>query len=327
MKRGLQLVASLVLLSASVFGLIGTTGAHPVAVDASPNEWIGFGLGPNEDNTAHVIRNTLGQGEFAWFDQSLDNRNITSTRPITREVDLRQVRVTADATNLSFYIQLANLSEIDPNPPPQSGLPKPDMPQIQIAIDRGGSGTNTLVPPVIVSPTLTINNPWEFLIQTRFPEGVMSGDLNYNTAQPYVYTNPGTRSLQGSAVIQKVNNSIEIQVPWNRVGNFPANGAPVRFTVVSLRESGANADPADGVPYNILDTVTPRYNGGPSGITNTRSELADGKIDYSFEVRFDPTTGVTSAAQGEVFSPLLITEVGLYPTTGQGNPAPPNGSR
>jgi uncharacterized repeat protein (TIGR01451 family) len=285
---------------------MGLTSAHPVTVDGLETEWITFGSGPNEDNMGHITRNGTGQGQFIWADATLDQRPV-ATAPLThtREVDIRQVRVTGDETNLAVYVKLASVGQVN------GALPGVDMPQIQVAVDTLAGGTNTLVAPA--SGPLTVAAPWEYLIQTDF-EGLgsqLSLDGRTNTAPPLVHTG-AISAPAGTAIIHSDTNTVEIQVPWTALGGLPAG--PVHFTVVTLRTSGEAS--TDGGATNIFDTLTPSIPLGPTGVANTQAELQDGQINYAFSVNFDQLVPVSSATAGEPYSPLLVTEVGLYPSTG-----------
>lgn len=310
MRRGLLLVLSLALIGASLFGLSGTTGAHPVSVDGSTNEWKNFGKGPSDDDVGHIARNAAGQGEYIWLDQSLDQRiTATTTVTLTKEVDMKQVRVTGDADNLSFYVSLSGSTRIEP------AQPGADMPQLQIAVDTTpGVGQTTFAAPATITPTVTA--AWEYLLKTKFDLGILSLDRNSNSAPVQVYNNSLIGPTDaGNSVLQKIDNSIELQVPWSALGLSGPPSTPLRFTVVMLRSSGAFASPPDGNGSNILDTITPLAKSGtPTGVANTLAELSDNKIDYSFEMNFDQNPPASSGAAGEPYSPLLVTEVGLYPT-------------
>lgn len=309
MKLQLLTVGTLTAFTFSVFGFMGTTSAHPVTVDGYANEWTSLGTGPNEDNMAHVIRNSLGQGEFAWLDVDSDQR-IVATTPVsqTREVDMSEVRVTGDAANLSIYVLMGAVTQINP------ASPDADLPQFQIGIDRSAGGVNTFVAPSSGAPAsaTTLTAPWEYLIQTDFQNAASSTislDLLTNTAPPLVYSNATTSAPAGIAAINKNTNVVEIQVPWSAIGGLPTG--PVKFTIATLRTKGDLAN--DGIASNILDTITPTYPGGVTDVRNTQAELQDGRIDYAFEVNFDQPMTTSSATAGEVYSPLLVTEVGLYP--------------
>lgn len=303
----------LTALIVGLFGLIGLARAHPVEIDSNNTEWESVSSQPpNKDNVGFIARNSAGQGQFFWRDAKGDHR-IVQTTTITEvvEVDMTQVRVTGDAENLSFFIQLSGVSNV--NHTRQSPAPA-DLPQVQIAIDRAPGGETTLVSPA--SSSVTIAAPWEYLIRTDFAgeasTPTLTNGLTANKAAPLVYSDASTREVIGDAIISDVSNVVEIKVPWSAIGGFPTEA--LRFTVVTLRTSGAT--PADGVASNILDTISPSYPpGDTTDVTNTLAELQDNDIDYSFSVHFEQDPPVSSQAAGDVYSPLLVTEVGLYPAT------------
>lgn len=306
MKLRLRELGTLTGLVLAIFGILGLASAHPVTVDGIPTEWTGLGAGPNEDNIGHVIRTSTGRGQFIWADATQDQR--PSASPLityTQEVDMRQVRVTGDADNLSIYVSLRSVTQVD------GAQLNVDVPQIQIAIDTAAGGTDALVAPATGA---TVAAPWEYLIQTDF-EGLGSAltlDRKTNTAPPLVYSSPTTSAPQGTASISGNTNAVEIQVPWASIGGFPTG--PVHFTVASLRTSGEAS--TDTTPTNIFDTITPVEPAAIpiTGLANTQDELADGRLDYAFTVNFDQIVPVSSPNPGEPYSPLLVTEVGLFPS-------------
>lgn len=308
MRRGLLLVLSLSLIMAGAFGLTGKTDAHPVTINLTTAEWTSFGKGPSS-NLGHIIRNSQGQGVFAWTDEANDQRTLrpTETLTSTREVDIRSVMVTGDPQNLSIYVKMSGITRVE------TARPDVDLPQIQIAIDTNSpsSGNTSLVAPATASPTVAAR--WEYLLRTQFddPNSLVVPNIS-NTSPMRVYNGPGSFTTNGLSVLNNGSNDIEMQVPWSSLGLSGPPADPLRFTVVSLRSSGT-VPVSSTLTTNILDTITPSIPGGPTGVDNTVSELSDGVINYSFEVRFENGTPVSSPAVGEVYSPLLVTEVGLFP--------------
>ena len=72
MKLQLLTVGTLTAFTFSMFGFMGTTSAHPVTVDGNKAEWTSLGEAPIKDNMGHIVRNSLGQGEFVWSDARMD---------------------------------------------------------------------------------------------------------------------------------------------------------------------------------------------------------------------------------------------------------------
>lgn len=308
MKLRLRELGTLTGLVIAIFGILGLASAHPVTVDGNPTEWIGLGVGPNEDNIGHVVRSADGRGQFIWADETLDQRMIAGQLITqTREVDMREVRVTGDAANLSVYVSLASVTQVD------AAQPGVDLPQIQIAIDTAAGGTAALVAP---ASSASVAAPWEYLIRTDFAgsNSALSLDRKTNTAPPLVYSNATTSAPKGTASVSGLTNAVEIQVPWADIGGFPTG--PLHFTVATLRSSGVS--PTDATPTNIFDTLSPIEPAAIpiEGLANTQDELANSRLDYAFTVNFDQLVPVSSPAAGEPYSPLLVTEVGLYPTVG-----------
>jgi uncharacterized repeat protein (TIGR01451 family) len=314
MRRGLLIALSLSLMLASVFGMTHKTDAHPVSINSTTTEWTNFGRGPSS-NLGHIIRNTQGQGVFAWTDEANDQRTLSPTELLTntREVDIRTVMVTGDPQNLSVYVKMSGITRVE------TARPDTDLPQIQIAIDTNGSstGNSALVAPATASPTVAAR--WEYLLRTQFddPLSVVVPNVS-NTSPMRVYANPGSFVTTGLSVLNNGSNDIELQVPWSSIGLAGPPSEPLRFTVVSLRSSGT-VPVSTTLTTNILDTITPAIPAGPTGVANTENELSDNVIDYSFEVRFENGTPVSSSGLGEVYSPLLVSEVGLFPRS-VGNP-------
>src|SRR6266545_2238964 len=134
-------VMALLLGLAMLAGLFVSANAvaHPVTIDGAIGDWFETspitspGAYPNP-NTGQVARNPAQAGEYIWRDIYNDQRVITSTATITRDVDLRTFRATGDATNLYLYLNVTSVTNL-------SG---PKAPEFQIAIGMRRAATPTL---------------------------------------------------------------------------------------------------------------------------------------------------------------------------------------
>ena len=288
MKRLSALVLVLALLSLGLAPSGDRVQAHPVAVDASALDWTSIGPAPIEKQVGHIVRNAAGQGQYAWRDPGNDARRLAGeTAPGATE--LRQLRVTGSPAALSIYAQFARVADIT----------GPRATQLQLALRTDASapgGGTSFVAPATASPSLPAANAWQYLVQTRFAGGAADASGLTAFAQPLVYDSPGAAgSPVGAGRFSKIDNSIELSIPWSALGSAGGPLARVHFAVAVLRSNGAQ--PADGIASNVRDVVSPR---------TTADELADGSLDYGFDVYFDPAAGPTL---GEPYSPLLITEL------------------
>jgi uncharacterized repeat protein (TIGR01451 family) len=283
----MSLVLSLVALAALL--LTQLAAAHPVVVDGQNTpvggqpEW--FGAGPRA-NTGTILRNAAQQGEFAWKDRPGDVR-LGATDTFTKAVDLISLRVTADPSKL--YVQ-AVFDAI------AQSTPAGKLPQLQIAIDTGAGGATTLVDPsagVAANTAVAPGAAWEYLYQTQFDHGLTAAPKAFSGASgtPVAVSTGAT-----AALTYPQSNLAEIGIPWSELGGAPgAGGRRLRFTVAVLRADGTV--PSDGATSAVVDAVSPLA---------TFDEVTDGVLDgnggspAAFDVNFD--------AQGEVFSPLLISE-------------------
>ncbi|HJZ49210.1 MAG TPA: hypothetical protein VKE41_18660, partial [Roseiflexaceae bacterium] len=284
MKR--NRVTALLLSLALLAGLWASSNAlaHLVTIDGVLGDWFETGSitkpGTVNLNTGQVARNPAQQGEFIWRDVFNDHRVITSTTTITRDVDLRTFRATGDSANLYLYLNVGSVNNL-------SG---PKAPEFQVAIDTApGGNTNLINDPA----TISTNAAWEYLVQTQFSTNGVSGTTN--SVPPLVHAAGGGSSNTGTAgVLKGVGiDTAELKIPWSLIGGAPpAGGKRLRFTVATLFSDRTKVN--DGTPGGsaVMDAMSPSQ--------NAKTDLADGVLDYFVDAYFD--------AQGEVFTPLLITE-------------------
>jgi hypothetical protein len=227
MRKKLSVLLALALLATSAFGLAGPATAHPVTVGPSGGadaEWNNFGITPgtkaySEKNVGRILRNTQGQGEYAWLDITSDGTTIPATpgdaRLViteTQQVDLRQFRLTGTPTDLYIYAQFAGLTSLS------GGA----VPELQVAIDVPGVNTagnnrfvaGTTVPTSTDAPLLETN--WDYLVRTRFDDPQFAEGFNkINTNQPVVHTSLADQlgTPTGAGVLSANTNAIELRTP------------------------------------------------------------------------------------------------------------------
>lgn len=282
MKRN---VTILTLCLALLVGLLltMTAGAHPVAVtDSTRGDW--FGNGPPASNIGTIVRDSTFRGEFVWTDAKADQRvasPVGATGNITPEADLIKFNVTADTSNLYFLVKMNRIS----------GLSNDPSPEVMIAIDNDSNhtmGTDAL--PDSMATKVDDQARWEYVVETQFTKTAP-------TANPKIYASPsmtGTISMSSeaqllSAAVRK-GSFIEIKVPWDQIGNMPAQQNSLRFTVLSFYSD--KRVPSDGIDSGAIDVLSPQ---------STAAELSgDNTINYYVDLHFN--------ASGDVFAPLLISE-------------------
>jgi uncharacterized repeat protein (TIGR01451 family) len=253
----------------------GPVRAHSVTVNGDTSDWTM--AAPLQLNLGHIARNNLSQGEYVWRDATGDERTDFSF-PDTR-VDLQELRLTGDATNL--YV----LARMTGGPSFGNGAP-----QLQVAIDLdrvAGSGQ-----PFFGGFADTSTSPaaqWERLIVTRMGSG---------NPVPVVYDPAFVPSSIGA--FAGGPGVVELWMPWSALGLAGPPTTPLRFTVATFRSDTSDNTLDVGGPSvsNALDAVT-NY-GDPGAVPNTFAEVSDGVVDYFFDVSFE--------ASGEVTSPVLISQ-------------------
>jgi uncharacterized repeat protein (TIGR01451 family) len=288
MKR--NRVMTLLLGLAMLAGLFVSANAiaHPITINGTIDDWFETspitkpGAYPNP-NTGQVARDPAQSGEYIWRDIYNDQRVITSTATITRDVDLRTFRATGDATNLYLYLNVTSVT-------PASGLSGPKAPEFQIAIDSAPGGNTNLIGD---AATINANAAWEYLVQTRFSTNGVAGATN--TVAPLVYAAAGGSSSTGASGVFKGSgiDTAELKIPWSAIGGAPpAGGKRLRFSVATLFSDRANVNDGTASGSAVMDAIAPSQ--------TAFADLADGVLNYSVDAYFD--------AKGEIFSPLLITE-------------------
>ncbi len=282
-------VMALLLGLAMLAGLFVSANAvaHPVTIDGAIGDWFETspitspGAYPNP-NTVQVTRNPAQAGEYIWRDIYNDQRVITSTATITRDVDLRTFRATGDATNLYLYLNVTSVTN--------TNFYGAKAPEFQIAIDSApGGNTNLILDPA----TINANAAWEYLVQTRFSTNGVVGTTNI--VAPLVYAAAGGSSSAGtSGVLKGVGiDTAELKIPWSQIGGAPPSGGKrLRFSVATLFSDRSNVNDGTASGSVVMDAIAPSQ--------TAKADLADGVLNYSVDAYFD--------AKGEVFSPLLITE-------------------
>ncbi len=258
--------------------------AHPVTVDGSAAEW--FTREATSDNLGIIARNATNQGEYVWRDAAADTRtDLAATETIA---DLTRVRVTGNATGLSFLFVLAS----------PTATTAVDPVQIQVAIDTNqvsGSGQVNLAG--FADTTVPATAAWEYLVQTQFRIGTQARVLDTAFAAVGGPLPVGVASATATTV--------ELTVPWARLGLSGPPTTPLRFTVATFRErsDGDVVAVGDSTVANALDAVSD-YNAprATAPYPNTFTEFTaagDRTIGYSFDVYF--------GAGGEPYAPLQVT--------------------
>ncbi len=322
MKRKLIAFSMSLALLLSVFSA-ANVGAHTAYIEAlnptnpngpNPNRGEWFGVQPTGGIGA-VQRDDTGRGEFVFNDAAKDQRIITSsTKGITKEVDLDWFSVTADANNLYMLAKVDVYCCITTNP----------ALEVMVAIDTthtAGSGTrplpDVLTPGSTIGVSVTNDAAWEYVVDAKFANG--NGVNPYVTTTPRVYTNLTTRSDCdavatpgcGAQLVSTNGNFAEISIPWSKLGGKPIGANYLRFSVATLYSNHSVApDTAAFTP--IMDVID-------DGSQKTEQDLQDRTIGTSFDVHFDPINNE------EVYAPLQITEFQPNPI-GTDNPGPTNPS-
>jgi len=264
----------------------GAVPAHTITVDGDPSDWVM--TPPASSNTGAIGRSLSLAGEYVWLDAGADERTDFAS-PDTR-VDIREVRITADATRLHVLVLMTDIDLASGN----------GAPQVQVAIDRDGVPSSGAVWFAVMSDTqVAPGAAWEYLAVTHFGSGRPAAV--YDTS--WLDVSGGAAASSCSAT----NEAIEISLPWSVIGGAPA--APLHFTIVSLRGNDTTDEAWDiggGSVSDVLDAVT-NY-GNPGATSNTFAEVSDAVLNYSFEVWFhlDPDLDPSP--------PLVVNEVLYDPT-------------
>ena len=282
MTRALRGAAALMV----VLGLDSVAHAHPVVVDGDASEWFATPLAGV--NVGRLQRNAAGHGEIVFVDANDDARNDLATGGAGEIADLREVRVTADATNLYFLVTLDGTMD-GANPP---------MIQIALDLDRTpGSGARFFAG---FADLETSNDAaFEWLVRTRSPGG---GPVRLDVLSQTYATTEGA----GTIAVDAASARFEMAVPWSAFG-LVAPPSAFRFSVATFREDAASGNAINlggGDVTNALDVLTD-YADQPNVATlNTWPDevsVGDIVLDHYNEV------WLTSA--GEPRSPIAISRV------------------
>jgi len=282
MRRVLRGLAALVL----ALGTVSVARAHPVVVDGDATEWFATPLAGV--NVGRLQRNAAGHGEIVFVDANDDARNDLATGMTGEIADLREVRLTADATNLYFLVTLDGTMD-GANPP---------MIQIALDLDRtAGSGARFFAG---FADLQTSNDAaFEWLVRTRSPGG---GPVRLDVVSQTYATTEGA----GTIAVDAASARFEMAVPWSALG-LVAPPAAFRFSVATFREdvgSGNAINLGDGTITNALDLLTDYADQpGATGLFTWPNEVnaSDIVLDHFNEV------WLTSA--GEPRSPIVISRV------------------
>lgn len=279
-RKSLTTILSLLLgLAAVVAVMAGMSNshpalAHPVTVDGALTEWMTDVPLPPANN-GHVMRNVAYEGEFIWNDAQGDERT-DFANPDTR-VDIVEMRVTGDASNLYFLFRMRDIDQATGN----------GAPMVQIAVDTDRvPGSGEVWFGGFADTRVNSSAAWERLITTRFGSG--NSDLR-------VWDTGWNASYVGTAVISDAAETIEGAIPWSALGFSAPPTLPLRFTVATFRANTSDNtwDIGGSGTSNALDAVTTQ-----SG--NTWGEVQDGVVDYYFDIYFE--------RDGDPTSPLQVSE-------------------
>lgn len=250
--------------------------AHAVVVDGSAAEW--FGTPTAQADLGRIARRADGSGEYVWRDAAGDARGAWPGRPC----DLRELRVSGDPSRLYVLAILAT----------PVGTSGDSVPQLQLAIDLdhfSGSGgwefgdsAGTAIGP---------DGAYEWLLQTRF-----------GSAQPpRLRDGWGNEHPTSAQAVLSAAGVLEISVPWSDLGQPFVPENPLRFTpsLFLSRADDVAIAPGDGAPGRAADVLS-QVN-GPGAGGSTLAEIADGSVDYAFDVWF--------GLRGHPIAPLVVSEV------------------
>ena len=261
--------------------LAASASAHPVTIDHSIGDWMTSG--PPIMNLGEFVRGSGQVGEYVWVDVPDDHGTDLFSVP---GADLRQFRVTADATRLYFLVRTASTAWDNPFP----------SYQIAVDLDRATSSGQTSFAG-FADTQVAADAAWEFLIQTRYAPtfSVVVLDPAFNTVATGAVETPGAGTTAW----------FEIAVDWSSLGLDGPPSTPLRITVASFlerfEEPGVTWDIGGPSVSNAIDGLTNYGDPRSSGFPATAVEIADQVVDYHVDLWFE--------SDGEVMSPLLISEV------------------
>ena len=161
------------LLALALLSLPIGAEAYTITIDADPVDWVL--AAPTNVNTGHIARDAAGLGEYVWTDQAGDEQDAFGGAvdpPSDPRVDITELRVTADETNVYFLVRMTDID-----------LAAGDgAPQVQIAVDRTGvTGDGEEWFAAWADTQVNPEAAWEYLVMTRF------GSSEWIDQQPVVY--------------------------------------------------------------------------------------------------------------------------------------------
>ncbi len=250
-------------------------GAHTVTLDGDASEW--FAVPAPIADLGRLQCRADGGGEYFWRDALGDARVAWPARGH----DLSEFRVTGDRDFLYFMAKVEGVVATTGD----------SVPQLQLAIDTDRlpySGGTAFAD----SAGLDVagSAAYERLVETRFGSG----------QAPRVLDASGVERGAGAEAVLSADGVIEVAVPWSALGFQFVPTAPVRFSAALFLTNAADVtlDPRDGTPARAADVPT-QY-GDPGSTGTTTDEIADGTLDYAFDLWFD--------ARGEVVAPIVVNE-------------------
>lgn len=253
-----------------------SASSHTISIDADGRDW--RGVTSASDNQGRIARDHSRRGEYVWRDSPGDQRPSWPARPH----DLRELRLTGDADRL--YIEAVFAGPVS--------VAGDSTLQLQLAIDTDrftGSGGSAFV--AGAATQVAANADYEYLLQTRFGSG-----------QPPVLRD--ANGVPTSTVVQAALSSagvLECAIPWTAFGSANPLFDPLRFTAAVFLSDAADRAlaAADTIASRAADVVT--QNGAPGATGTTAGEVADGIVNYSFDIYFD--------VHGDAVAPVEISEI------------------
>ncbi|PKN45810.1 MAG: hypothetical protein CVU59_07975, partial [Deltaproteobacteria bacterium HGW-Deltaproteobacteria-17] len=261
--------------------------AHSVTMDGASTEW-DWALPTSFANLGHLVRNASSQGQYVWNDLAGDHRTDLGANG---NVDLTRFRVTGDATNVYFLARFSDITQTFGD----------GVTQLQIAVRTTGTGGQTWLGGNS-DTQVDAAAAWDYLIMTSFGSA-LSGE-----AAPKIWDASWASSTAGNAIISDTNDLIEIAVPWTALGLSGPPAYGLKFTVATFRANTADETWDISGTSDAFDAVTTYGDPNPGDTRGSWVELSDAVVNYHFQVFFNQTTG-------EVYSPILISEVMSHPTS------------
>jgi len=250
---------------AGMLAMAGVAQAYSITVDANAADWTLTALHANT-KMGQLGRNSSNQGVYSWNDPTGDDTSASNANS-----DIDYLHITADSSYLYVLVKMVNITDLAD----QGG------PILQIAVDTDQTryGGNSYFCENTSNAATHRTSPdaeWEYLISA------VPGESQFFVRG---YRSCGVTSLSSTCTstssycrASTSTDLFEMRVPWSNLGGAP--DGPLRFTVLSViakNNGGFDANGSDDVVTN---------NGHPTAGGNTATELADGDIDYYFDVWF-----------------------------------------